>query len=224
VVQQNSEAQMSIKTPNKTNAAKAASAVAFLSIQLFASVGFCAIPYALRSSLIKNFDFAPQAFDFSKGFDGADIQPIQSDRGANSADVAKVIPANMQPTTDQTKVASQILDHSVSAFFDSDAIKRSDMGRTAKQVEQSMQTEQSFGSGEPNSIKHSVKFSMKATESRADIEYTGLTNAQMTYYVAQTKTNLEVREPVKALGTNLVYNNIISPGETRNTLSVRWAF
>lgn len=197
---------------------------AFIGVQICVSTGFCAIPYALRSSLVRNFDFAPMAPDFSMGFDGASVQPVESNRGVKSADVAKVIPSDMATTQDQTKVASQILDHSVSAFFDSDAIKQSDMGRTAKQVEQSMQTEQTFGGSSPDSIKHSVKFTMKATEERADLEYTGLTNAQMTYYVAQEKTNFEVREPVKMLGTNLVYNNIIAPGETRNTLSVRWKF
>lgn len=191
---------------------------------LFGSLGLCAIPCALRSTLVHKYDFSPSNFDFSQGFDATAIQPIESARGLKSDDVAKVIPQNMTTTTDGGKIASQILDRSVSTFFDSDAIKKSQVGRTAKEVEQKLQTEQSFGGSQPDSIKHSVKFTMKATESRADLEYSGITNAQVTYYVAQSKTNFEVREPVKAFGTNLVYNNIITPGETRNTLSMRWGF
>jgi len=76
------------------------SAFAVISIQLLAGHGQCAIPYALRSSLMLNIDFNPSPFDFSKGYDGASVQPVES-AGLKSSDVAKVIPANMAPSRGQ---------------------------------------------------------------------------------------------------------------------------
>lgn len=180
-----------------------------------------AIPYALRSNLIREYEFKPQ-LDFSKGFDATSIQPVESKRVTRSEDVSKIIPANMPETTNGGLVAARILDHSLSNWFNSEAVRNSSFGRTAHEVEKSMEGDVAFGGKKPDSVKHQFKFSMRAAETRADLEYTGLTKAQFTYFIMQDKTNLEFREPVKALNTQLVYNHVATRSESRQIVSVRW--
>jgi hypothetical protein len=184
---------------------------------------FAAIPRGLptvqpnRSLVIKRV-----GFDFSKGFDIASVRPVQSLRETRSEDISKIIPADMTPTTNGSLVATQILDHSLSNWFNSEAVRSSSIGHTAHRIEKSMEGDLSFGGTQPESTKHSLKFSMKATQTRADVEYTGLTTAQVTYFVLQEKTNIEIREPVRALNTQVVYNDIASKEDRTQMVSLRW--
>jgi hypothetical protein len=187
-----------------------------------ASTGWCSIPYALRSTMMREYAFSLDRFNFSKGFDATWIQPIESTRITTTDDVSKIIPSDMKPTNDGGLVATQILDRSLSTWFNSDAVRNSSIGHAAHDVEKSMEGDVKFGGKAPDSIKHQLKFSMRATQSTANLEYTGLTTAQVTYFIAQAKTNIELREPVKALGTQVVYNNITTSLENRQTLSLRW--
>lgn len=180
-----------------------------------------AIPYALRSTLMHEYSFK-RPRDFSKGIDISNIKPVESSRATKPEDVSKIIPSDMKPTSDGGMVAAQILDHSLSNWFNSEAVRNSDLGRTAHQVEKSMEGDVSFGGGQPDSIKHNFRFAMRAAQTHAQIGYTGLTNAQVTYYMLQNKTDFEVREAVKPLGTQLVYNEIVTREDTRRTVSLRW--
>lgn len=162
-----------------------------------------------------------RAIDFSRGIDATCIQPVESIH-TTQEDIARIIPNNMSPTNSEGLVATQILDHSLSNWFNSEAVKRSTIGRTAKQIERTMESDLSFGGEQPESIKHSVKFSMRAAQTRADLEYSGLTKAQITYFIAQARTNIEIREDVALIGTELVYNHVSSPEDTRQTVSMRW--
>jgi hypothetical protein len=172
--------------------------------------------------MMREYAFSLDRFNFSKGFDATWIQPIESTRITTTDDVSKIIPSDMKPTNDGGLVATQILDRSLSTWFNSDAVRNSSIGHAAHDVEKSMEGDVKFGGKAPDSIKHQLKFSMRATQSTANLEYTGLTTAQVTYFIAQAKTNIELREPVKALGTQVVYNNITTSLENRQTLSLRW--
>jgi hypothetical protein len=179
------------------------------------------IPHALRSTLMHGYAFV-RLPDFTKGLDISIIQPVTSSRDTTTEDVSKLIPTDMKPTNDGGLVAAQILDRSFSTWFNSDAVKHSAMGRTAHDVEKSMEGDVAFGGKEPESIKHNIKFQVKAAQTQAQLEYTGITTAQVTYYVLQDKTNVEVREPVKSLNTSVVLNQISSHEETRKIVSLRW--
>lgn len=181
------------------------------------------IPYALRSSLMRDFAFAPSQ-DFSKGLNASAIQPVESSRTTTTADVARIIPANMAPTNNGGLVAGQIIDHSFSNWFNSEEVRRSSFGRTAHKVEKSLTSDVSFGSKQPESIRHNLRFQVKAAQTQAQVQYTGLTTAQFTYYMLQDKSDIEVREPMKALNTQLVYNHTVSHDDTREMLSLRWAW
>jgi hypothetical protein len=196
--------------------------LAVIGLCVTASKSYAAIPHALRSTMMRDYAFALNRFNFSKGFDATWIQPVESTRITTSNDISKIIPADMKPTNDGGSVATQILDRSLSTWLNSEIVRNSTIGHAAHEVEKSMEGDVSFGGHSPDSIKHQLKFSMKATQTRADLEYTGITTAQVTYFIAQAKTNIELREKVKALGTQLVYNNISSSEDRRQTLSLRW--
>jgi hypothetical protein len=162
--------------------------------------------------------------DFSKGFNIATIRPMDSTRDVKAADIQKVIPQDMQPSSSGGQVAAKILDRSVNSYFNSDAMRRTDIGRTATTVEKSMATDVSFGGQQPESIHHSVKFAIQPAQTQAKLSYTGVTNADLTYKATSSTANFEVREPVSILSTNLVFNHINSPSDRKDILSLRWVW
>jgi hypothetical protein len=153
--------------------------------------------------------------------DMSKVEPVESLTIINQADIAKMIPVEkMQASNDTGAVASQILDRSLSSFFDSDAVRHSDMGKTAHQVEDSMQTNVNFGSGE---IKHSFKFKVEASQTRAQMDYSGLTNAQVSYQAAQRQFNVEMYENLSAR-SKIVFDHTDLPNDTREVVSLRWTW
>lgn len=204
------------------NAGRIFSLFALMTLTIIAtSRAQAVIPHALRSSLMRGFAFAP-ALDFSRGLDASAIRPIESSRVTRSEDVARVIPANMEPTSNGGLVATQILDHSINNWLNSEAVRSTSLGRTAHSVEKSLKTDVSFGGAEPQAVKHNLRFQMKAAQTQALLEYSGLTTAQFTYSMAQNKKDLELREPLPGLSTQLVFNHTLTQEDRRETLSLRW--
>ena len=160
--------------------------------------------------------------DCSKGYDASIIQPVRPYGEVENKDIQKMIPQDMQATSDGGQVASRIADKSMNSLMDSPLMKSSDLGRAAKTVEHSMQADMSVGGAEPDSIKHSFHFDVQAAQSKAMLHYQGITNANLTYQASGQTLNLEVREPMKVIKTDLVYNHIDTFNDRRDTLSVRW--
>lgn len=159
--------------------------------------------------------------DFSRGLNLKSIQPIESLRIMKSEDIALIIPDDLSPSSDGGQIASQILDHSLSNLFNSDAVKKSDLGRTAQVVEKSMEGDLAFGGETPDSIKHSLKFAMRASQTRAMVEYSGITKAQLSYSISQQRVQLEVEEEMAA-NTQLVFNHSNTRTDRTDMLSLRW--
>lgn len=203
------------------NAIRACAVFGLVAAQLAAAPALCAIPRSLQT---RSWFFGPKLFDFSKGINFGLITPIQSNRTTNVEDVARVIPTNMAPTSDTGQVASQVLEHSLSSFFNSAHFRRSELGRTAAEAEKQMEGNVALGGDEPESIKHQLKFAMRATQTRALVEYSGLTNAQLSYQIATERLDLELRESISplGLGTQVVYNHISSRDVQADIVSLRW--
>jgi hypothetical protein len=190
---------------------------------LYVSQANAVIPYALRSSVMRHFPFASTR-NFSKGIDFSAIQPIESARLTKTKDVERIIPSGMAPTRDGGMVARQIIDHSLSSWFNSEQVRNSSLGRSAHQVEQKLSSNVSVGGGAPEAVHHNFRFQMRAAQTKAQLEYSGLTHAKLTYYVAQQQTDLEVREPLKILRTDLVFKQQVSRVDQRQTLNLRWSW
>ena len=162
--------------------------------------------------------------DFAKGMNASIIQPMNSLNTTSQQDVAQFIPSDIVPSGDGGYVASHIIDHSLSSFFNSPGFRTSDFGRRAVKAEQSMEGNIEMGGNKPNEIKHELKFAMQPTQTRAVIEYKGLTNAELSYQVAASTMNFEIHERVHAISSQLVYNHIVKPGDATDSVSLRWVW
>lgn len=161
-------------------------------------------------------------FDFSRGFDIASIKPVTSKSEFAQDVISKIIPQSIKPSRDGSQVAAQIVDHSLSNLFQSEVIRNSGFGRTALDVERKMTADVAFGGTEPEAVRHSLKFAMQAAQAKAKIDYQGITTAQVSYHVAQSTLNIEVREKLPVMKSEIVYNHINKPSDTRDTVSLRW--
>lgn len=154
--------------------------------------------------------------DFSHGADARSVARVQE----IGLDYGLILPGSLSPTTSVGGISSQILDHSVTSFFNQASIKNSFVGHAAETVEKKMKAEVALGGQEPDSMKHNLKFQMKASETKASMEYRGITNANLSYSIVSRKTNLELYEEITS-GSNLVFTHSDEPSDRRDVVSLR---
>jgi hypothetical protein len=162
------------------------------------------------------FGLATRAHDFSKGADGRRISAVRE----LARDYSMFIPASLAPVVDAGGVSRQIVDHSISTFFKQDSIRNTFVGRAADTVEKKLKAEVEIGGSEPDSQKHKFKFQVKASETKASMEYRGLTNCNVSYAVASRNANIEIFEPLSSR-SNIVYTHTDAPADRRDVLSFR---
>lgn len=167
--------------------------------------------------------FNPEPPDYSHGLDASTIQPIESTRGIKYKDVQAIIPTDLDPNNPQGDL-HRIANNAMKNAIESDGIKNSGIGRTAASVQQSMQTGASFGgdSADPSAVHHEIKVAGDPFQQQARINYSGLTHAQLSYHASESKMDFEVREAVRAISTDLVFNHTDIPGDRRDLVSLRW--
>jgi hypothetical protein len=102
-----------------------------------------------------------------------------------NASLAKVIPIDMAPRSDEKTITTRILDQSSQSLLNPDNIKDESFKNTAATVQNAMNADIKFGSPEEGEIQHAIKFQFLAFQSRAALEYSGLLNARLAY---ETKT------------------------------------
>ena len=175
------------------------------------------------SAKIRPLRLNPESANYTRGLDASIIQPVLSTRGLQSADVAYVIPTDLDPN-DQHGIGRRILDNTVNRAITSDSIRKSSLGRTAQSVQESMQGSVSLGNREPNSVQHDLRIAADPMQTVAKINYSGFTNAQLSYRASDSKIDFELHEPVAAISTNLVFNHSAQDGILRDTVSLNWAW
>jgi len=67
---------------------------------------------------------------------------------------------------------------------------------------------------------NNLKFQMKASETKATMEYRGLMNADFSYFIAKRRSNFEIHETIGER-SNLVYSHTDEPNDRRDMLSLR---
>ena len=138
-------------------------------------------------------------------------------------DIAQYIPTDMKPSNDQSEVMSQVADKSMTAFFNSEAVRQTSFGKAATDVEKKLKKEVVIGGGDPKAIQHKINFNVQAFQALAQVQYDGFTHAAVKYYLAQSKVGVEVSE--KLIGNkDLVLSHTAGPQGRTSDLSVRWTF
>ncbi len=169
-----------------------------------------------ETDLPNRFGLERRSTDFSRGTDGRGVSAVRE----LARDYSMIIPASLSPVSDLAGVSMQVVDHSLNAFFNQASIKNTFVGRAAETVEKKLKAEVELGGSEPESQKHNIKFQVKATESKASMEYRGLTNCDFSYSVASQKANFEIFEPL-SVNSNLVFTHSDAPSDRRDVLSLR---
>lgn len=157
--------------------------------------------------------------DFSKGLNLSAVERVQS-LGPN---YGAIFPSRLSPATGAAGITGQILDHSISTFFKQDSIRQSFVGKAAHSVEEKLRADVAFGGKQPESIQHRLKFQMKASQTKAIMEYRGITNADLSYSIGGRKTDLEVYESISDR-SKIVYTHSDRPDDRRDTLSWRMSW
>lgn len=187
----------------------------FFSAQIFAN-----IPYRDRGVDI---DFSLTSSYSQNGIDLSRIALVHPTEDITYADVSRMVPTNISVTASGGEVASQIADRSVQAYFNSDSFKSTDIGKTSHSVEQSLKQDVTIAGSSPDSIKHNFKFNMQASQAKAMLDYSGFTNAQLSYKASGQELNFEVYHNLTST-MKLAYNHINNPTDQRDVVSLKLGF
>lgn len=196
---------------------------AVAAIQSLPCLGFASV--TSRPNFYKRLDLNLKR-DFSQGLDASSITPVHSMNVTTSADIANIIPCeSLRSTMDGSAIAGKIAERSLRAIMNSENVKNSEIARSAASVEEIGGGDMALGGGEePGAIQHKIKFAMKPAQTQAQFQYNGLTNARFSYRASESKFDVEVREPMSMIATDVVLNHSSVPGDQREVLSLSWAW
>lgn len=140
-----------------------------------------------------------------------------------SKDVAEIIPLDMAASQNAGFVATRIGDHALQSWLKSPAVQGSNIGRTASTVENSMRTEVSVKSADPEGVSHKFSFQYMALQSVTRLQYSGWLNAMMNYDARAGETFVEFTDRVWK-NKDLFVNHTVKPVEGVSALGVRWSW
>jgi hypothetical protein len=191
---------------------KLSAVVMLISSYAFTSVSYAAIPQTIPSASYDGVDL-----------DLTQINKVESARDIHQADVAQVIPTNMQASEDTFQVGKQIADHAFSNWLKSEQIRSSNLGRSAETIQQNLQHNVSLGKTGDNGVEHKVNFQIQPGTAQAIVKYTGMVNANLSYRASNAEWKLELSQKL-ASSTDLVVYQTSRSDERTNNISVRWTF
>lgn len=132
---------------------------------------------------------------------------------------AEIIPENIESYAGSDQVVAAMADRGLSKWWNSDAVKSSAFGRRAEAVEKKMQGEVIVQSKE---IQHKLNFNFQAFQTRAKIDYSGLTNASLYYQARNSEMGLEITEKISDRQDLVVSHSVKL--EQVSQVNLRWAW
>lgn len=154
----------------------------------------------------------------------ADFYAVKSQQVA--FDAKDIIPLDLKPTNNQNQVLTQIADQGINSWMASDTFKKSVLGRTTTQVQETMQTNVVIGGNQDsnsNEIQHRFNFNMQVFQNLAQMKYTGITTLTVNYHPFDQKTDLAISEKISG-SQDLVFNHINSNEDQLSKVSLHWSF
>jgi hypothetical protein len=135
--------------------------------------------------------------------------------------VADVLPTDMKASESESRVAQQILSHSLERWFDTSPWAKDTFGDTVKAVEEP------FGKGmtmeDESGQTHKLQVKMKAARTLASINYTGWVNASLGYQVSSGTVAFEVSHKV-AQNQKISFNHSSNNEESRQIVAYQIDF
>lgn len=148
---------------------------------------------------------------------------IYKDSFFTEKDMEKLVPTDLTPEMSDEKIASRIADRSLQTLMKSPGVQNSTFGKTAKNVEKATQADMTLQGSEKNSVEHKFRFQMLAFQSEAQIKYTGLMDASLTYEIGRSQIDLEIKEAL-AKAQEVVFNYQSGKEQTLNQILLRMQF
>jgi hypothetical protein len=133
--------------------------------------------------------------------------------------VANVLPTNLAATQSETRVAQQILGHSLERWFETSEWAQNTFGDTVKSVEEP------FGQGvsiqDASGQSHRVQMKMKAARAIASINYTGWVDASLGYQLSSGTVGLEISRVV-GKGKKVSLNHTSDSDDSRQVIAYQF--
>ena len=121
-------------------------------------------------------------------------------------------------------LGKQVLNNNINRVLADQKAKGGAVGNTAKTLQNSTQTNVSFGGNDPGSIQHNVKVKVDAAMGQATMDYTGIAHAQLVYGVG---ANYQMRAAIIqniAKQTDLVIDHTTNHTERVERVSLSYNF
>ncbi|GIL16617.1 MAG: hypothetical protein BroJett040_03680 [Oligoflexia bacterium] len=131
----------------------------------------------------------------------------------------EIIPENIQEMNESNQVVAAIADRGLSKWWNSEAVQSSSFGRRAEMVEKKMQGEVVVHSA----IEHKLNFQFQAFQTRAKIDYSGLTHATLYYQARNSEVGVEVTEKI-ADSQDLILSHAIKSENQVSQVNLRWSW
>ncbi len=150
------------------------------------------------------------------------ILPIDVSEPLLSAETTqKLLPQSVSADDSGGKVASKIIDNTVSYWWDTSPIRQTSVGRAAEKVEKNLKAEVDLGKSENSQTEHKISIKLLAMQALARLEYKGWVRAGVNYDARSAKTEAELLESLAA-NKDLVLSQSFTNIESKSQVSLRW--
>lgn len=150
--------------------------------------------------VIPNYDYIQEEFNYQK--------------------FNKILPADLTPTNEATKVFNKIADKSLNTILTSETFKTSTFGIMSEQIKSKTKAEIKFSSELNPAIQHQMKAELLPFQGQTKFSYQGFFDADLLFKNNLNDYEFEIKE--KFFKKNIFYQNQISKNIQTNKLGVSW--
>lgn len=136
--------------------------------------------------------------------------------------VNAIIPASDMTGFSQNRVASRILDNSLSYLWRTSPLRYTAVGQVANRVEKTVQVEKVIAATEENKVEHKFSFDIQGLQALARLKYSGWVKAAVQYNMNDASASAEVSEKVFDNKDLVLSQTVSSNTDSKSQVSLRW--
>lgn len=147
-----------------------------------------------------------------------DYTYIQED--FNYQKLNKILPADLTPTNEATKVFNKIADKSINTILASDSFKSSSLGLMGENIKDKTKTEIKFNSSLNPSVQHQMKAELLPFQGQTKFTYQGFFDADLIFKNNLNDYEFKIKE--KLFNKTVFYQNQLSKNTQSNEMGISW--
>lgn len=137
-----------------------------------------------------------------------------------SADVARVVPLDMNPGDSAGRVINRIADRGLGLWFDR-VLKESSVGKLAEAAQETLKTDLEVAPTEEGAVAHKVNLEVDAFAAQAVVKYSGWVKAQVR--VGARGTDIVLREKIFE-DKDLLISHTSTREQALSMISMGWSW